>query len=359
MSTFRLPDLGEGLTEAELVAWHVGPGDHVAADQPLVSVETEKAVVEIPSPQAGTVARLLAEVGQRVAVGAPLLAFAEGPVPAAGVLVGTLDEAPAQAVPPPAAAAGSAVKATPAVRRLARERGVDLAALRPSGAHGEVTRDDVLAALSGSAAADTAAWQPLRGARRTMAEVMARAGASVVPATVMDEVEVTPWPADAPVTLRLVAALAAACRAEPALNAWFEADPPRRLLHPGLDLGLAVDTPDGLLVPVVRGAESRPPEALGAEIERVVGLARSRKAGPELYRAPTLTLSNFGSLGGRHAVLVVVPPQVAILGAGRIFGRDGARFLPLSLTFDHRAATGGEAARFLGALSAALREAGQ
>lgn len=360
MSTFQLPDLGEGLAEAEIVSWHVGPGDHVTVDQPLVSVETAKAVVEIPSPRTGTVARLLVAVGDMVPIGTPLIAFADGPSVPAAAIVGELSEAPPSAAAPAATAPASVaptagVKAAPAVRRLAEERGVDLATVRPSGRHGETTRDDVLAAASGNAA-----WEPLRGPRRTMAQAMARAGASIVPATVMDEVEVTDWPVDAPVTFLLARAVVAACRAEPALNAWFDADGPRRLRHRSVDLGIAVDTADGLLVPVVRDAGGRAADELRDELRRVVELARGRKAGPELFRDATITLSNFGSLGGRHAALVVVPPQVAILGAGRIFGRGGesGRYLPLSLTFDHRAVTGGDAARFLTAIMDALLAAG-
>ena len=366
-----LPDLGEGLSEAEIVAWHVGPGDRVSADQPLVSVETEKAVVEIPAPHAGTIARLLAAVGERIAVGAPLLEFAESPGTAPGAVVGSLEEAPQQEHGPTAAPAAGGppaeagnrrkrVRASPAVRRLAQAQGIALDDVQPTGLHGEVTEADLLRTAGGASAAPPPAegWERLHGMRRSMAEAMARAGAQVVPATVTDEAEVAAWPADAPVTRWLVQAMVAGARAAPALNAWFDPDGPRRRLCPSVDLALAVDVADGLLVPVLRDAGALSEAELAAEIARIVDLARRRAAPPALYRAPSITLSNFGSLGGRHAALVVLPPQVAILGAGRIFARDGNRLLPLSLTFDHRAVTGAEAARFLAAAIADLQARG-
>src|SRR5512144_1610871 len=180
MIEFRLPDLGEGLQEAEIVAWHVAEGDHVVTDQPLLSVETEKAVVEIPSPQSGHVARLLAQPGARVAVGAPLLTFEQGPHAETGTVVGELSgtvSAPASKQP------GSPAKpsAAPAVRARAHELGVELSRLTPSGANGTITLADVEAAAA--AALATGGADALRGARRAMAVNMARAGREVVPAS--------------------------------------------------------------------------------------------------------------------------------------------------------------------------------
>ncbi len=370
MTTFRLPDLGEGLEEAEIVAWHVAVGDHVVADQPLLSVETDKAVVEVPAPRSGRIAALLAEPGAIVKVGAPLVEFEDVERPDAGAVVGTLARAEEPAPTPPTAPATAegAVKAAPAVRRRAQELGVDLARLVPSGPEGTVTMADVeTAAASGrppagggpSAGGPPAAeLLPLRGVRRAMARTMARAHAEVVPATVVDEADVGRWPEGTDVTLRLVRAIAAGCRAEPALNARFLSEAEGRVLEARVDLGIAVDLPDGLIVPVLRDVTNRTAADLRAGLDRLKRDVRARTIPLAELRGATLTLSNFGMLGGRFAQLVVVPPQVAILGAGRI--REDVRvvagairvtrLLPLSLSFDHRAVTGGEAARFLQAV---------
>jgi pyruvate dehydrogenase E2 component (dihydrolipoamide acetyltransferase) len=355
MSTFKLPDLGEGLQEAEIVAWHVAAGDHVVADQPLLSVETDKAVVEIPSPQAGHIARLLAAPGERVKVGSDLVAFEEGPHAEVGAVVGDLEAAPARRPAAAPATAGPAVRAMPAVRARARELGVELARVRPSGPAGTITREDVE-----TAAAD--AGRPLRGARRTMASNMARAWREVAHATLHEEVDIGAWSAQEDVTARLIRAVVAACIAEPALNASFEAASSLLRGNSDVDLGLAIDSPDGLFVPVLRRVQHAGPDELRRRIEAAKTGVVERSLPPEALRGATITLSNFGTIAGLHAALVVVPPQVAIVGAGRIIERavrapSGVALhpvLPLSLTFDHRAVSGGEAARFMRAALADL-----
>jgi pyruvate dehydrogenase E2 component (dihydrolipoamide acetyltransferase) len=180
----------------------------------------------------------------------------------------------------------------------------------------------------------------------------------VVPATVNDEADIGDWPEGTDVTIRLVRAIGAACRAEPALNAWYLGRDEGRVLHDRVDLGIAVDTEDGLFVPVLRDITSRDPPDIRRGMEAMKADVRSRTVKPEHLRGQTITLSNFGRFGGRHAALVVVPPQVAIVGAGRVRSAAVAigdlvtvsRVLPVSLTFDHRVVMGGEAARFLNAL---------
>ncbi len=363
MSTFHLPDLGEGLQEAEIVAWHVSEGDHVVADQPLVSVETDKAVVEVPSPRAGRIAKLFGTPGDIIEVGAPLVAFDVAPEAGTGGIVGELeateeviDETLSGAVP----AATISVKATPAVRALARRLGVDLAVANPSGPDGTVTKADVERAAQALAKAPP--LEPLRGVRRVMAQRMAQAHAEVVPATVIEDADVDAWPDGEDITIRLIRAIVAACRAEPSLNAWYDSAAAGRRLHETIDLGIAVDTPDGLFVPVMRDVSNRDDADLRRGLERMRADIKARKIPPEELRGATITLSNFGMLAGRYAAPVVVPPQVAILSAGRVAPRvvavDGQpavhKTLPLSLTFDHRAVTGGEAARFLAAVIADL-----
>jgi pyruvate dehydrogenase E2 component (dihydrolipoamide acetyltransferase) len=358
MRHFLLPDLGEGLEEAEIVAWHVTEGDHVVADQPLVSVETDKAVVEVPSPQSGRIARLFGAKGDLVKVGAPLVEFAEGPQTDTGTVVGELREERKRAAPEATREPGRAkpVQVLPAVRALARKLEVDLSLVQASGPDGTITRADVERAARSLTEAGPA--EAIRGMRRAMAQRMAAAHAEVVPASVTDEADIGDWPSGEDATIRLVRAIAAACKAEPALNVWYNATAGERRLVERIDIGIAVDTEGGLIVPVLRNVGQRDARDLRAGLDRMRADAQARSIPPEELRGATITLSNFGMIGGRFASLVVVPPQVAIIGAGRIGQRvvvhDGKpavrRVLPLSLTFDHRVVTGGEAARFLVAL---------
>jgi pyruvate dehydrogenase E2 component (dihydrolipoamide acetyltransferase) len=367
MRQFLLPDLGEGLEEAEIVAWHVTEGDHVVADQPLVSVETDKAVVEVPSPRSGRIAHLFGAKGDIVKVGAPLVEFAEGPESDTGTVVGELHrEEPKRAAPQPAGEPGRPAgprQVLPAVRALARKLDVDLNLVHASGPDGTITRADVERAAKSLTEAGPA--EALRGMRRAMAQRMAAAHAEVVPASVTEEADIGDWAAGEDATIRLVRAIAAACKAEPALNVWYNAAGGERRLVGRVDIGIAIDTEGGLIVPVLRNVAERDARDLRAGLDRMRADAQARAIPPEELRGATITLSNFGMIGGRFASLVVVPPQVAIIGAGRIGQRvmvhEGApavrRVLPLSLTFDHRVVTGGEAARFLVALKADVERA--
>jgi len=361
MTTFALPDLGEGLQDAELVAWHVAEGDHVVQDQPLVSVETDKAVVEVPSPQAGRIERLIGKPGDRIKVGATLVVFEAGAHADTGTVMGEL--APPPRIPPAPARTSPAAPpaATPAVRALARERGVDLASVRGTGPQGALTRADVERAASAPSSEEEDS--ALTGIRRTMAVNMARAHAEIVPATLWDEAEIEGWWApDADVTVRAIQAIAHACATVRAINARFDGTALRRRFPVTVDLGIAVDTEDGLVVPVIRDVAKVSPAELRRRLDELKEAARMRRLTPADLRDPTLTLSNFGMLAGRQAALVILPPQVAIVGAGRIYvaavpqnGSFAFRHrLPLSLTFDHRAVTGAEAARFLAAMIADL-----
>jgi pyruvate dehydrogenase E2 component (dihydrolipoamide acetyltransferase) len=364
MTPFLLPDLGEGLKEAELVTWHVAEGDHVVVDQPLVSVETEKAVVEIPSPQSGRIAQLLAKPGEHVQVGAPLLTFEEGVHPDTGTVVGNLG-APS---PTPAAMKKpdrnrpEAVRAAPAVRARAKQLGVELSGITPTGPGGSLTVRDVEAAF-GTAAEPPTTGEALRGARRAMALNMASAGREVVPATLHDEADVDTWSAE-DITARLIRAMVAGCAAEPRLNASFHAATLSLRSNSQIDLGLAVDSPDGLFVPVLRDVARSAPADWRRQIDAMKIRVRERSLTSAELRNPSITLSNFGAIAGQHAALVVLPPQVAILGAGRMIERPVRsetglrlhRMLPLSLTFDHRAVTGGDAARFLRAVMTDLEK---
>jgi pyruvate dehydrogenase E2 component (dihydrolipoamide acetyltransferase) len=366
---FLLPDLGEGLHDAEIVQWHVAPGDHVVADQPLVAVETDKAVVEIPAPRAGRIARLGAAEGERIVVGQVLVTFAAEAPADRGSVVGELPGAPAAPTPAPPATRHEAtmqhLRASPAARRLARELRFELETITGSGPDGVISVADVQRAAQSLAPPPAQpAWESLHGPRRAMAERMAAAHAAVVPASVTLRARVRAWHGRERPLLRLMRALLHACAAEPALNCWFDTARQALLRHDTVNLGLAVDTPEGLFVPVIAGADRLDDAALLAAATELREAVASRSITPERLRDATITLSNFGAIGGETAQMVVAPPQVAILGAGRIAPevvvREGLPavepVLPLSLTFDHRAVTGGEAARFLAAVRAHLEQ---
>ena len=364
MKIFKLPDLGEGLQEAEIVKWLVKVGDDVKADTPMVSVETAKAVVDIPAPYGGKIAKLYGNPGDIAHIGAPLVAFeGESDTPDTGTVVGKVEVgqkvvADAPAGPAPLTAG---IKTTPAVRALARKLNVDLAMVTPTGSDGLITVNDVQRAAR--ILSEIGPIEVMRGVRRVMAQNMELATAEVASATIMDDADIDAWPAATATNLRLIRALVAGCRAEPALNAWYDSEKIGRWVMKKIDIGIAVDTPDGLLVPVLRNCGERGIDDLKSALEKLVLDARARKVPPEELRANTITLSNYGSIAGRYASPVVLPPTVAILGAGRIAKQvivvddkpAVRRILPLSLTFDHRAVTGGEAGRFLKAVIADLQ----
>jgi pyruvate dehydrogenase E2 component (dihydrolipoamide acetyltransferase) len=385
MTVFKLPDLGEGLSEAEILRWHVQVGDHLEVDAPMLSVETAKAVVEVPSPLSGTITALHAQPGDRIEIGAPLVEFApdRGAVGAgdndSGTVVGQMpaaaeDESTALALAAADAVTTPRVRAVPAARALARSLGVELSALTGTGRSGLITLDDVVAvglpARSAASKMHPAAparaaggdVEVLRSLRRTMAQNMALARDSVMACSVFDDADLHRWAESNDYTTRVLRAIAVGVQAAPGLNAWYDAQSQSRTLFAQLDVGIAVDTIDGLLVPVIRHVEKRSAAHLRAELDRLKRAARERTIGGEELRNFTFMLSNFGMMAGRYATPVVVPPAVAILGTGRVrpdvVAAEGRmeihRRMPLSLTFDHRVVTGGEAVRFLGAVIADL-----
>jgi 2-oxoisovalerate dehydrogenase E2 component (dihydrolipoyl transacylase) len=378
MSTFRLPDLGEGLAEAEIVQWHVKVGDHVRVDQPMVSVETAKAVVEVPAPFSGVVTALRGAAGDIVPTGAPLIEFDSGTV--VGSMPATSEQEYVESIMPGDTRSLNATargRAVPAARALAKSLGVDLAAIQGGGRAGLITLADVLKhanlsaanggtddtsslaarAIAAAAPAD-GTLEALRGVRRAMALSMSQSRDQVAGATVCDDADLHQWTQRGDYMWRLMRALICAWRVEPALNAWYDPLAQTRFLVGHIDLGIAVDTPGGLIVPVVRNIENKSPEELRAAVSRQKEAAHQRSTPASDLRDFTLMLSNFGTLAGRYGIPLVVPPAVAILGAGKV--REDAvvfagavqahRRMPLSLSFDHRCITGGEACRFLGAV---------
>lgn len=391
MSIFKLPDLGEGLQEAEIREWHVKVGDTVKVDQPLLSVETAKAVVEVPSPQSGVIKKLYGKNGDTMDVGKPLVEF-EGSETAAtqttpasdtpvatpvvdhggartgaitdtGTVVGAMKSSN-EVVTEKATTVGTAagLKVTPAVRALAHRLNVDLTIITATGPDGMITAADVQRVHK--ILTEVGPMEKLKGARKAMAQAMAQSRDEVMPATVTDDAIIHAWQGKQDLTIRLIRAIAAGIKAEPALNAWYDqAEIGRRLLDK-IHVGVAVDTPEGLFVAVLQDVASRSEESLRSGLQKMKEATKNRSVPPEELRGYTITLSNFGRFGGKYATPVLVPPTVAIVAAGSVRDAvvpiDGkiaiSKIIPLSVTFDHRCVTGGEATRFLAAMIADLQK---
>lgn len=396
MPIFKLPDLGEGLQEAEIREWHVKVGDQVAIDQPLLAVETAKAVVEVPSPQAGTITRLHGAAGDTIEVGKPLVEFdvdsslastarveserpaADGMTPPAdhggarsgaitdtGTVVGAM-RASNDVVTEHLTSVGSSgvgLKVIPAVRALAHRLNVDLSIVTPSGPDGMITAADVQRVHK--VLTDVGPLEKLKGPRKAMSRAMSQARDEVMPTTVTDDAVLHAWTTPQDLTVRLIRALAAGVKAQPALNAWYDQGEVGRRVLEKIHLGVAVDTPEGLFVAVLQDIASRTPESLRTGLQKMKAAVKSRNVPAEELRGYTITLSNFGRFGGKYATPAILPPTVAIVAAGAIRDAvvpvDGqiviARVLPLSVTFDHRCVTGGEATQFLAAMVADLQQA--
>ena len=504
---FKLPDLGEGLPDAEIVKWMIAVGDDVSEGDFMVEMSTAKAVVEVPSPFTGKVVKLYGGPGDVILTGAPLIEINTGSKPAAvakepemkpikeakgdsGTVVGAVVvgntvtsetrsdaagikasaavraqakkmkidlasvqgtgpdgtislgdlkaggtpdiTAPASAETPktpddvsisPSAkataralgldvsgvspkagrkvitkgdvlraakaemaadgaqnvvkvATAKEVKAAPKVRELAKNKGVDLRGVAPTGHAGNITLDDVIKSSMGAAAVHpgqpyvrpTRPYEPsgkpekVIGPRRVMAQGMAKASSTVCKTSLFDEATISAWPKGTDITARIMRSIIAACYAEPALNAHFDGEAMEFTTHPFVNLGVAVDSPKGLFVPVLKGAESMDGAGLRAELNRLRGAISDGSITLAEMSGGTITMSNFGMIAGRFATPIVSPPEVAIIGIGGLFeklvmtekGIENQRVMPISLTFDHRACTGGEAARFLGAILADL-----
>jgi pyruvate dehydrogenase E2 component (dihydrolipoyllysine-residue acetyltransferase) len=334
---FKLPDLGEGLTEGEVARWLVSEGQEVGEDDPLVEIQTDKTTVEIPSPAAGTVLRILVGEGDVAPVGAVLVVIGEegevSPEPETG------GQAPAGTAP---------VRATPLVRRIAQELGVDLAGVSGSGPDGRITEDDVRATASGAADGRRV---PLRGVRRRIVEHLTTAHREIPAVTFVEECDFTGLDL-AELVPRALRTTAQALKEFPELNARLEGD--EIVYLDRYDLGLAVQTDQGLVVPVVRGCDTASLDELAAEAERLAEAARAGTLKPEELRGSTFTVTSAGKLGGLFVTPLINHPEVGILGLHRIAERpvvrDGEVVVRsighVSVTFDHRVVDGARAAAF-------------
>lgn len=370
MKVFRLPDLGEGLPDAEIVEWHVKPGDEVSEGQILVTVETAKANIDIPSPQAGRIIRLYGKENDVIETGKPLLAFDLGDQQTgtgdetdtrgedSGTVVGEMESTETIVAEEAIGLhhSASTVKATPAVRALANRMEVELSMVTPSGRDGLILADDVRRVAR--ILAEHGPMQPLRGVRRAMARNMAQAREEVAPATLVDDADITDIKSSADITPRLIRALIAGCKAEPSLNAWYDSHANGRRVLERIHLGLAVDAPQGLFVAVLTDIQDDDEDAIVERLSKLKDKIKNRSIKPAELRGYSITLTNYGAIAGRYASPVVLPPTVSILGAGKsrdeVVPRKGEmvirHILPLALSFDHRVVTGGEAGRFLKAV---------
>jgi pyruvate dehydrogenase E2 component (dihydrolipoamide acetyltransferase)/2-oxoisovalerate dehydrogenase E2 component (dihydrolipoyl transacylase) len=389
---FSLPELGEGVYEAELVRWLVKPGDSVKRGQPLLEVITDKATMEVPSPFAGTVSALKAEPGSQVKVGDVILAYegsAAARAPARKEETVTAPVRPARARQAAATATngpGVPVKAAPSVRYMARKLGVDLAQVPGSGPQGRILIEDLSGFVRPGKTAEAASKQDygtpgtrikLHGLRRTIAERMVHSMRTIPHYTYVDEVDVTEL-----VRLReglrealakdgtkvtylafVVKAVAQALKEVPILNATLDEAAGEIALHDHYHIGIAVAAPGGLVVPVVRDADKKNLLEIAREVERLSSEARSGKAKRDDLRGSTFTVTSFGNVGGLFATPIINPPEVAILGIGKVVKRPvfdaagsvkAADVVYLSLSLDHRVVDGAVGAVFTNVVAARL-----
>jgi pyruvate dehydrogenase E2 component (dihydrolipoamide acetyltransferase) len=342
---FKLPDLGEGLTEGEIARWLVAEGQEIAEDDPLVEIATDKTTVEIPSPAAGVVAKIHVAEGEVVPVGTLLIEIAPSAL--------DLDQkqADARACPAQVGTRPSDIRATPLVRRLAQDLGVDLATVQGTGPQGRITEQDVRGGSGATRPPAEGRSEPIRGVRRQMFEHLTRAHAEIPPVTWVEECDFSGVDPKRllPLTLK---AVAESLREFPELNARIEGND--LLYLDRYDLGVAVQTEQGLVVPVVRDCDARSVEDIDADLKRLADAAQAGTLAPAELRGGTFTVTSAGRSAGLFTTPLVNHPQVAILGVYRIAERpvvrDGEivvrRMGNVSVTFDHRVIDGKRAAGF-------------
>ena len=411
---FKFPDIGEGLTEGEIVRWLVKEGDEIKEGQPLVEVETDKALAEIPAPRTGVILKILAKEKEVVKVGQVIVVIGEkgetaaaSPKPSVGV-VGELEEAPEEApaaekvttqkvpakaevgkeakpVPAKPAPAGERALATPAVRALARELSVDINKIQGTGSEGRVLEKDVRQAAEGKAKPAEEVKEikkvrkydlygsieriSLRGVRRSIAKAMVKSKYTAPHVSAMDDADVTElWQIrekekkvaeskgiKLTILPFIIKAVVAGLTDHPYLNATLDDENEEIILKKYINLGLATDTPEGLMVPVVKLAKEKSIFELAQELSQLTEKARNRKIDLADLKGGTFTITNYGAVRGTYGTPIINYPEVAILGVGRIQDRPVIRdekvvarkILPLSISFDHRVVDGAEAARFL------------
>ncbi len=406
---FKFPDIGEGLTEGEIVRWLVKEGDEVKEGQPLVEVETDKALAEIPSPKTGVILKIMAKEKEIVKVGQVIVIIGEKgealaappPRPRSVGVVGELEEAPEEA--PSVTVTAEPVKtvlvsehalATPAVRALAKELGVDINKVKGSGSEGRVLEKDVRQFADAKEKPPEPEKKvtkvkkydlygyvdriPLRGVRRSIAKAMVKSKYTAPHVTAMDEADVTElWKIrekekkaaekkgiKLTILPFIIKAVIAGLSEHPYLNATLDDENEEIILKKYFNIGVATDTPEGLMVPVVKNAKDKSILQIAQELTQLVEKARNRTIDLADLKGGTFTISNYGALGGIYATPIINYPEVAILGVGKIrempVVRNGKlvvrKILSLALSFDHRVVDGAEGARFLNTVIARLED---
>jgi 2-oxoisovalerate dehydrogenase E2 component (dihydrolipoyl transacylase) len=383
---FKLPDLGEGAVDAEIVGWKVAAGEQVQEDQPLVEILTQKATIEVPAPVAGRVLSTSGAAGDRIAVGA-VLAVLETGADASAQAEAMPAPTPVPPATPPAAptAAASRVATSPAIRRRAREAGVDLASVAGSGPHGRIVLDDLNGRLQSAAAGNTQGSAtapevqeiPVAGVRRLIAEQVSRSAHTIPHFSYVEEVDVT-----ALESLRqqlnagaagsaalsylpfIVLGLVRALARHPQCNARFDGERQMLLQYRAVHVGIAVQTPQGLKVPVIRDAQRLALREIDAQIHRLSAAARDGSARAGELTGSTITVTSLGKLGGIASTPIINQPELAIIGVNRAVERPvvhaGAiairRMMNLSSSFDHRFIDGFDAARLIQTLRESLEQ---
>jgi pyruvate dehydrogenase E2 component (dihydrolipoamide acetyltransferase) len=393
---FKFPDIGEGITEGEIVKWEVKEGDRVEEHQTIAKIETDKAIADIPSPRSGVILRIYHKEGDIVKVGETLVTIGEQgeiaekvpqpPSRATTSVVGVLEEAPAASSRP------ERIVATPATRRLARELGVDLAEVAGTGLEGRITEDDIRRFAQSRKEKPEVATKPaekrdaygcydtvpMKGVRRSTAKKMVESARTAVHVTHMDEADVTELVAFREKQKKIaekrgihltympfvVKAVVAALKQYPYLNSSVDDEHEEIILKKYYNIGVAVDTPDGLIVPVVKDADQKDIFAIAQEIETLTEKAQSREVSLSELKGGTFTITNIGFIGGTHATPIINYPETAILATGRMreapVVRDGQivirSMMPLSLSFDHRVIDGALAARFVNMIMKFLQD---
>ena len=406
---FKFPDIGEGLTEGEIVRWLVKEGDEIKEGQPLVEVETDKALAEIPSPKTGVILKIMAKEKEIVKVGQVIVIIGEKgealaappPRPRSVGVVGELEEAPEEA--PSVTVTTEPVKtvlvsehalATPAVRALAKELGVDINKVQGTGSEGRVLEKDVRQFADARGKPPEPEKKvtkvkkydlygfvdriPLRGVRRSIAKAMVKSKYTAPHVTAMDEADVSElWKirekekkaaekkgVKLTILPFIIKAVIAGLSEHPYLNATLDDENEEIILKKYFNIGVATDTPEGLMVPVVKNAKDKSILQIAKELTQLVEKARNRTIDLADLKGGTFTISNYGALGGIYATPIINYPEVAILGVGKIrempVVRNGKlvvrKILSLALSFDHRVVDGAEGARFLNTVIARLED---
>lgn len=400
-TSFYLPDLGEGLAEAEIVKWYVNEGHQISEDDPLVSVETAKALVDVPSPVTGVVKKIHVADGTTVPTHCLLADFevhSEIKQPEKMAVTQSADIAETEActhkshnhVPSEDSATvvgkmNTTTEVSDDYFIIGKNRAPqpEIEPFSSPDQRQNVPSQDIpllhinsgssttLPATKGLALHSTDIFdvEHIRGSRRTMAEAMQSSHDQIAHVTIFEEANISAWFGKKDITSNVIRAICEATKEVPRLNAWLDMDKRELKIHQHVNLGVAVDTEEGLFVPVLHCIDRVPQYRIREVLDEVIQEIKNRTASPDRFKRATISLSNFGAIAGRYATPMVVPPMVAIVGIGRYFKRQilletkkgkakvhEHEILPISLSFDHRAATGGEGARFLKGIIRELEE---